>query len=328
MSQKAWDKMRFGRGGRDQDWDPSEEEEEEEEPEHPDAPDTVTASPRFFDDVGAMLSLLKGDAPPVAQLRSRFIISVIFGFGDASGTGLGATFTCGTGFTFRVGVWGSLEKDESSNWKEFSNVVESLEEEARSGGLEHSEVFMFTDNATVEACSYKGSSSSPKLLSLIIRLKAMSTRHGIRLHIFHVAGTRMIAQGTDGVSRGCLAQGVMGGEAMTAFIPIHQSAVERSPALLQWIQSWTGSSSLLLSPEGWFQEGHDIEGWESDGRDQFERPKLSEKRTYIWSPPPYAADVAIAELRKARIKTAIFLSHLHRPSSLLLVVDEAALSCQ
>jgi hypothetical protein len=71
------------------------------------------------------------------------------GFGDASGTGLGATFTCGTGFTFRIGVWGSLEKDESSNWKEFTNVVESLEEEAEAGRLEDSEVFMFTDNATV-----------------------------------------------------------------------------------------------------------------------------------------------------------------------------------
>ena len=93
-----------------------------------DAPDKVKASPRFADDVGALLSLLRGDGPPVVQLRSRFIVSVVFGFGDASGTGLGATFTCGTGFTFRIGVWVSLEKDESSNWKEFTNVVESLEE--------------------------------------------------------------------------------------------------------------------------------------------------------------------------------------------------------
>lgn len=302
MTQKAWDKIKFHRMENSQSQDEWDRFNDEGGQDNLNAPDNVVASSRFANDVGALLSLLNGDGPPVTQLRSRFVISVIFGFGDASGTGLGATFTCGTGFTFRVGVWGSLEKDESSNWKEFSNVVESLEEEAEAGGLDQSEVFMFTDNTTVEACSYKGSSSSPRLLSLIIRLKAMATRHGIRLHIFHVSGTRMIAQGTDGVSRGCLSQGVMGGEAMTAFIPIHQSAVERSPRLLPWVRSWSGSASLLLTPEGWFQEGHDIDGWLADGRDQLERPRLAENRTYIWSPPPYAADVAIAELRKARIK--------------------------
>ncbi len=86
--------------------------------------------------------------------------------------------------------------------------MESLEEEAAEGRLDQSEVFMFTDYATVEACSFKGSASFPKLLLLIIRLKAISTRQGIRLHIFHVAGIRMIAQGTDGASRGYLAQGI------------------------------------------------------------------------------------------------------------------------
>jgi hypothetical protein len=252
------------------------------------------------------LSLISWEATPrlaVVQLRAKSIVSVVFGFGDASGTELGSTFTCGRGFSFRIGVWGSLEKDESSNWKEFSNVVESLEEEADLGNLQHSEVFMFTDNATVEACSYKGSSSSPKLLSLIIRLLAMSTRHGIKLHIFHVAGTRMIAQGTDGVSRGCLDQGVMGGEEMVSFIPIHKSATERSDGLLPWIRSWCGQSSIALSEADWFDVGHDINGWHRHHQsDLMERPKLEEGRTYIWSPSPFAADVAIAELRKARIK--------------------------
>jgi hypothetical protein len=82
---------------------------------------------------------------------------VVYGFGDASGTGLGSTFTCGLGFTYRIGVWGDDESDQSSNWKEFTNVVESLEEEAALGHLDHSEVFMFTDNSTVESCAVKGS---------------------------------------------------------------------------------------------------------------------------------------------------------------------------
>ena len=64
---------------------------------------------------------------------------------------------------------------------------------------------------------------------------------------------------------------------------------------------WTGEGSLVLEPRDWFEAGHDIGGW-TTGRDGFERPDLKEGRTYIWTPPPYAADVALAELRKARIK--------------------------
>ena len=127
--------------------------------------------------------------------------------------------------------------------------------------------------------------------------------YGVKLHIFHVAGTRMIAQGTDGVSRGYLALGVMAGEAMTAFIPIHLSAVDRSPDLLvDWVKSWCGPDAMLLTPMDWFGEGHDISGWDVDAESGIDRPILSEGRTYVWVLPPFAADVALAELRKARIK--------------------------
>ena len=160
---------------------------------------------------------------------------------------------------------------------------------------------MFTDNSTVEACAIKGSSSSPKLFGLVVRLKSMMTRFGIRVHIFHVAGTRMIAQGTDGVSRGFLGEGIMSGESMVSFIPIHLSAIERSEGLAGWIKEWAGSTIMELRPIDWFDVGHDFDGW-SDSWDGFERPRLSERRTYLWSPPPFAADIAISELRKARIK--------------------------
>jgi hypothetical protein len=174
---------------------------------------------------------------PVVSVRFRRIVTVICGFGDASGTGLGATFTCGSGLNFRIGVWRSHEDPESSNWKEFTNVVEALEEEGKEGNLKNAEVFMFTDNSTVEACVSRGSSSSEKLLRLVVRLQALSLKVGINIHVFRIAGTRMIAQGTDGVSRGFLGQGVMDGEAMSAFVPIHLSALERLPQnLAPWIR--------------------------------------------------------------------------------------------
>jgi hypothetical protein len=123
-------------------------------------------------------------------------------------------------------------------------------EEAETGNLDHAEVFMFTNNSTVESCAYKGALTSLKFLSLIVRLRALGTKHGIKIHIFHVGGTQMIAQGTDGVSRGYLALGIMAGEAMCSFIPIYQRACERSPKLVEWIKDWSGSNSIVLDPMG------------------------------------------------------------------------------
>jgi hypothetical protein len=56
-----------------------------------------------------------------------------------------------------------------------------------------------------------------------------------------------------------------------------------------------------LNPMGWFEEGHAITGWKK-GWDGFEWPILTEEGTFIWTPPPFAGEVALAELRKARIK--------------------------
>lgn len=271
-----------------------------------DSPLKEMASPQLAEDIRALKQLMNTEESPLFKLRSTNIVTVVFGFGDASGTGLGSTFTCDSGFTYRIGVWGSLEKDESSNWKEFTNVVEAMEEEASAGRLNNSELFMFTDNSTVEACAFKGSSSSLKLLDLIVRLKSMPMNSGFRINIFHMAGTRMIAQGTDGVSRGCLAQGIMAGEAMCAFIPIHLSAMDRSALLLPWIRSWCGSEAMLLSELDWFERGHDIEGWTVGHGSPFQRPIISENRTFIWSPPPFAADCTLAELKEDENQTFAF----------------------
>ena len=147
--------------------------------------------------------------------------------------------------------------------------MESLEEEGATGNLDGSEVFMFTDNSTVESCSVKETLSSIKLLNLVVRLRSLMSKHGIKIHIFHVAGTRMIAQGTDGVSRGFLGEGIMAGAAMESFIPIHLSALDRSDKVLPWIRSWSTENLIVLEPRDWFDVGHDIEGFRR-GWDGFE----------------------------------------------------------
>ena len=217
----------------------------------PGAPVMVTASPRLSSDVDALAAIMAPEVVPRVSIRSKTILSVIYGFGDASGTGLAATFTCGRGFNYRIGVWGTPDESESSNWKEFTNVVESLEERSRRKGTWRMPKCSCSRTiSTVEACSQKGSSTSPNLLALVVRLRSMATRYNVRVNVFHVAGTRMIAQGTDGVSRGYLALGIMAEEAMSSFIPIHQSALERSNTLLPWLRDWSSHNAMVLEPMG------------------------------------------------------------------------------
>lgn len=128
------------------------------------------------------------------------------------------------GVVYRVGVWTAKEEEESSNWKEFSNVVQSIEDEATLGKLQNCELFMFTDNAVTESF-YRGSSKSRKLHNLVLRLRLLEMRYGMVIHVIHVSGKRMIAQGTDGVSRGFLMEGVMAGDDMLSFVDLGKSAL-------------------------------------------------------------------------------------------------------
>ena len=84
---------------------------------------------------------------------------------------------------------------------------------------------------------------------------------GFTLHVVHVAGTRMMSQGTDGVSRDSLMEGVMAGGDMLDHVDLAKTALERSPELLSWVQDWSGVKNLdCLTPEEWFVEGRGITG--------------------------------------------------------------------
>eukprot|EP00978_Attheya_sp_CCMP212_P033801 scaffold138352_cov25-Attheya_sp.AAC.1 len=118
-------------------------------------------------------------------------------------------------------------------------------------------------------------------------------RHDIVLHVIHVSGKRMIEQGTDGLSRGDHSQGVMRGMPMTACVPLHLNAFERDPRLKTFIEFVTQDMNpTFLTPEGWFDEGHGT-------------------GTFVWAPPPAAADVVVEQLGKCRTK---------RPHSMHLIV--------
>ena len=65
------------------------------------------------------------------------------------------------------------------------------------------------------------------------------------------SGWRMIAQGSDGLSRGNMIEGVMKGKAMLEFVPLNKSAIQVHTELEEWIKSWLtdGQQAAVLTPE-------------------------------------------------------------------------------
>ena len=264
-----------------------------------DPPTYVLPAPRLFEDLEILEAIFQEDLPARYPIRHRCVVEVYYGFFDASGRGLGSMIqgTDESKVTIRIGVWSTSEAEEnSSNWKEFSNLVNGVEDEAKKGRLFHAMLFLFTDNSTVEAGVAKGNSPSPKLHELIKRLRALEMKYCFEVFVIHVSGSRMITQGTDGLSRGSLKSSALSSRTIKEYAPLHLTAIQRSPTLKQWIKSWAGSDPLFLEPRHWFVEGHDLRYV------GLTRNLEIESGTYIWTPPPAVADVAIEQLRCAVLK--------------------------
>jgi hypothetical protein len=263
-------------------------------------PERIKGVVRFFQDLGALLRLFSADSPPEVDVRSALIYTILYGFADASGRGFGSTVLGKDGTRYRIGVWDKDTEGESSNFREFENVIETLEEEASGGHLKGAVIYLCTDNSTVESALYKGNSSSQKLFELVLRARVLEMQESVRILVSHVSGERMKAEGTDGTSRGQLREGVTIGESMLDFIPWNLTPDERSPQLVPWLKTWLGNEAEFLDPAGWFTRGHDHLGGSPDPLGFWHQG--IKPGHFVWMPPPAAADVALEELRKARLK--------------------------
>jgi hypothetical protein len=258
---------------------------------HRASPDFVKPVPRYRGDLRALEKLTEPLVPPKRTIRSKNIIQVEYGFGDASGKGFGSTISLNGKILWRAGQWQPHYEEESSNLRELENIVRSLEEFYADTGERDIELFMFTDNIVTESAFFKGTSSSTLLFELVLRLRLLEMHAGWKLHVVHIAGTRMIRQGADGLSRGDMLSGVMGGKEMLSFVPLHLSALERSALLKPWVESWWPDSSLeWLSPNDWFTPRH--------------------SGNFVWTPPPAAADAALEPLCQAQLKRPTSTAHL------------------
>jgi hypothetical protein len=70
-------------------------------------------------------------------------------------------------------------------------------------------------------------------------LKELEMKHDLNLHMVLI-GTRMIDQGSDGLSRAGHSQGLMAGEEMEKYIPLHLSALQWEPKLTGWLEDVFG----------------------------------------------------------------------------------------
>ena len=84
----------------------------------------------------------------------------------------------------------------SSNFRQFINLVDTLEDMGIRDDLEEREIFIFSKNTVYDSISAEGSSTSEVLRDLIVRLFKLEMQYRCFVHFLYVDGTRMILQGT------------------------------------------------------------------------------------------------------------------------------------
>jgi hypothetical protein len=192
-------------------------------------------------DVAALFLLTRAVEAPVRQIRMARQMKVIYGFGDASGNGFGSSIHLpSVEVVWRSGMWNrTMVEEHNSNFFELANLIMALEDLQVKGGLVGHEIFMFTDNTTAEAAHFNGTTKHGKqLFDLMLRLRKLEMNGECQVHLIHVAGTRMIWQGSDALSRGDENAGIMAGEDMLSFVPLHKQAIDRSENLLSQKRSF------------------------------------------------------------------------------------------
>jgi hypothetical protein len=216
-------------------------------------------------------------------------------FGNASGGGYGTSlWTSATGLIdLTYGTWASETSKQSSNFREFANFVRRIEQLVRDKKIkEGTELFLFTDNFVTEMVWHKGTAQSRLLHGLVQRLRKLEIEGRLFINLVWVAGTRMIEQGTDGLSTGNLSNGILAGGKFLDYVPLNKGAMELAPKL----EGWLGTSFprkggwSVLDKEGWFEKGY------TDGN-------------HIWSPPPAIADAVLDNLCES-VLTRPWNSHL------------------
>jgi len=111
-------------------------------------PKRIRPVERFFRCLKALTKFFELEVPPIITHWSTNVRLVAYGFVDASKGGFGASIDYGKFTKYRVlGVWGVDTDADSSNFREFANLVETLEAE--------DSVHKSLNNVTMVSYSYR-----------------------------------------------------------------------------------------------------------------------------------------------------------------------------
>ena len=270
------------------------------------APQLVKGVTRLMDDIMSLQHIFRSNSPPLRLVRSGKLTQPLYMFGDASGTGFGSMWNIDEKIYFRLGTWDKSSNSQSSNFREMKNLLDTLLSLVKENSLKGYSIFVFTDNSTAELAYYKGNSKSKLLHNMVTQLRAIELEERCSISIIHVSGERMKSQGTDGLSRGSLLEGSMKTQDMLAYIPLQYGCFDREGGvqLKNWVLEWSSDpecKTIVLEPHQWYTEGHDIIKFERPDNSYLSLP-VYERGILIWTPPPPLAEVALEELRKARLK--------------------------
>ena len=120
----------------------------------------------------------------------------------------------------------------SSNYQELQNLVETLKDLGSNKEIDGREVFLCTNNMVSESIAAAGSSREETLYDLVCM------RYRCKVRYINVNVTRIIGQGTNGISRGIFYKGVMNVKTMLLFLPLGESMLKILEPLGRWIEPW------------------------------------------------------------------------------------------
>ena len=245
--------------------------------------EVVKAVPRLKNDVEVLGKLLRSDAPPKVKRRRSKQGKAFYGLGDASGAGFGYAVEIDGKLYDEYGEWNAAISEQSSNYRELRNLKNAVERLAKEKLLEDAELYLFTDNYVAERAYYNGGSTQSKYLDgLVFELWDLQMHHDFDLFVYHIAGTRMIESGVDGLSRGDKGEGVSRGLPVLNYIPTHLTPFYRCSSLENWIYAWWNKDNYLgqlkkLTPEDWFSD-------------------YNKKGSFLWNVAPTAGEAAVEQL--------------------------------
>jgi hypothetical protein len=114
-------------------------------------------------------------------------------------------------------------------------------------------VWLYTDNTVTKRAWYNGTSHDLALFELVLELKYEMLAGNFVLRVVHVAGTRMLGEGTDALSRGEIhAQDIMNKYAHS--VPLDRTALHRVPELRSRLEQTFGKEIVVATPDQWFEE--------------------------------------------------------------------------